>query len=81
MRLTYASPGAAEYYRRNKKFAGGTVLVKEVFGTDHAQMTTGDARDYKKDCVGCHILAKNRRLDLRKGLPSTSRQLGRNECR
>ena len=43
MHLTYASPGAAEYYRRNKKFADGTVLVKEVFGTDHAQMTTGDA--------------------------------------
>jgi hypothetical protein len=36
-------PGAADYYRRNKKFADGTVLVKEVFGTDHAQMTTGDA--------------------------------------
>ena len=43
MHLTYASPGAADYYRRNKKFADGTVLVKEVFGTDHARMTTGDA--------------------------------------
>jgi hypothetical protein len=43
MHLTYASPGAAESYRRNKKFADGTVLVKEAFGTDHAQMTTGDA--------------------------------------
>ena len=26
MHLTYASPGAADYYRRNKKFADGTVL-------------------------------------------------------
>jgi Cytochrome P460 len=43
MHYTYASPGAAEYYRKNKKFADGTVLVKEVFATDHAQMTTGDA--------------------------------------
>ena len=43
MHDTYASPGAAEYYRRNKKFADGTVLVKEVHGTDHAAMTTGDA--------------------------------------
>lgn len=42
MHATYASPGAAEYYRKNGKFADGTVLVKEVFGTDHAQMTTGD---------------------------------------
>ena len=43
MHFTYASPGAAAYYRKNGKFADGTVLVKEVFGTDHAQMTTGDA--------------------------------------
>jgi hypothetical protein len=43
MHYTYASPGTAEYYRKNGKFADGTVLVKEVFGTDHAQMTTGDA--------------------------------------
>jgi hypothetical protein len=43
MHMTYASPGTAEYYRKNGKFADGTVLVKEVLGTDHAQMTTGDA--------------------------------------
>jgi Cytochrome P460 len=40
---TYASPGTGENYRKTGKFADGTVLVKEVFGTDHAQMTTGDA--------------------------------------
>jgi hypothetical protein len=43
MHFTYASPGAAEYYRRNQKFADGAVLVKEINGTDHAQMTTGNA--------------------------------------
>lgn len=43
MHVTYGSPGAAEDYRKTGKFADGTVLVKEVFGTDHAQMTTGDA--------------------------------------
>src|SRR5215510_3193082 len=43
MHVTYASPGAAQYYRKNGKFEDGTVLVKEVFGTDHAAMTTGDA--------------------------------------
>src|SRR6476660_3739437 len=43
MHYTYASPGTAEYYRKTGKFADGTVLVKEVFGTDHSQMTTGDA--------------------------------------
>src|SRR5215471_15516820 len=37
MHYTYASPGTAEYYRQNKKFADGTVLVKEIMGTDHGQ--------------------------------------------
>jgi hypothetical protein len=41
--MTYASPGTAEYYRKNGKFADGTVLVKEVLGTDQAQLTTGNA--------------------------------------
>src|SRR5260370_9304841 len=43
MHYTYASPGTAEYYRKTGKFADGTVLVKEVLATDHAQMTTADA--------------------------------------
>src|SRR5258708_2664503 len=43
LHYTYASPGTAEYYRKTGKFADGAVLVKEVFATDHAQMTTGDA--------------------------------------
>jgi hypothetical protein len=43
MHLTYASPGSIEYYRKNGKFADGTALVKEVFGTDHTTLTTGDA--------------------------------------
>jgi hypothetical protein len=30
MHFTYASPGTAAYYRRNQKFADGTVLVKEI---------------------------------------------------
>jgi hypothetical protein len=42
MHYTYAPPGTAEYYRKNGKFADGTVLVKEVFDTDHGQMTTGE---------------------------------------
>ena len=38
MPYTYASPGSAEFYRNNKRFAGGTVLVKEVFATTHAHV-------------------------------------------
>lgn len=41
--VTYASPGTAAYYRKTGKFPDGAVLVKEVFGTDHARLTTGDA--------------------------------------
>src|SRR5499425_3372577 len=43
MHVTYASPGTAEYYRKNGKFADGTVLVKEILGRTPAQFTTGDA--------------------------------------
>lgn len=43
MHYTYASPGTAEFYRKNKRFEDGTVLVKEVLATTHAQLTTGDA--------------------------------------
>ncbi len=41
--VTYATPGTAAYYRKTGKFPDGAVLVKEVFGTDHAKLTTGDA--------------------------------------
>lgn len=43
MHMTYASPGTAEYYRKNGKFADGAVLVKEVLGSDHGRLTTGEA--------------------------------------
>src|SRR5882762_7267056 len=43
MHYTYATPGTAEFYRKNKRFADGTVLVKEVLATGHAPLTTGDA--------------------------------------
>jgi hypothetical protein len=44
MHVTYASPGTAAYYRKTGKFPDGAVLVKEIFLTDHAKMTTGDAQ-------------------------------------
>ena len=43
MHVTYASRGTAAYYRKTGKFPDGAVLVKEIFSTDHAQMTTGDS--------------------------------------
>jgi hypothetical protein len=117
MHYTYASPGAAEHYRKSGQFADGTVLVKEVLATSHAQLTTGDAHwatdpkvwfvmikdakgrfpgnplwadgwgwalfesdapdkqvatDYKKDCLGCHIPAKNTDRIYVQGYPALS---------
>jgi len=114
MHYTYASPGTAEAYRKTGRFPDGTVLVKEVFGTAHAQLTTGDAHwadatkvwfvmikddkgrfadnplwgdgwgwalfssdapdkqiatNYKKDCLGCHIPAKQTDWVYVKGYP------------
>ena len=43
MHVTYATPGTAEYYRKTGKFPDGAVLIKEIFGTDNAQLTTGDS--------------------------------------
>src|SRR5580704_12138003 len=36
MHVTYASPGTAANYRKTGKFPDGAVLVKEVFGAEHA---------------------------------------------
>jgi hypothetical protein len=58
MHYTYASPGSAEYYRKNGKFADGTVLVKQVFATDHAKMTTGDAH-WATDTIIWFIMMKD----------------------
>jgi hypothetical protein len=58
MHYTYASPGAAEYYRKNGKFADGTVLVKQVFATDHAKLTTGDAH-WATDTLIWFIMVKD----------------------
>jgi hypothetical protein len=58
MHYTYASPGAAEYYRKNGKFADGTVLVKQVFATDHAKMTTGDAH-WATDTIVWFVMMKD----------------------
>jgi hypothetical protein len=41
MHEVYASPGAIDAYRAAGHFPDGTVLVKEVFGTSTAAMTTG----------------------------------------
>lgn len=58
MHMTYASPGTAAAYRRTGKFPDGTVLVKEVSGTEHAQLTTGDA-NWASDTKVWFVLIKD----------------------
>lgn len=41
MHIVYASPGAADGYRRTGHFPDGAVIVKEVFAATTAPMTTG----------------------------------------
>ncbi|WP_050629776.1 cytochrome P460 family protein [Bradyrhizobium viridifuturi] len=41
LHVVYASPGAIDAYRKGKHFPDGTVLIKEVFKTETAEMTTG----------------------------------------
>src|SRR5215470_2256147 len=41
LHVVYASPGAIEAYRKGGHFPDTTVLVKEVFDTSTAQLTTG----------------------------------------
>jgi len=41
MHIVYASPAAAAVYQKTRKFPDGTVLVKEVYGTQTSDMTTG----------------------------------------
>ena len=62
MHVTYASPGAAEYYRKAGKFADGVVLVKEIYSTDHAELTTGTRIGQKGLCVVRHDQGYERAL-------------------
>jgi Cytochrome P460 len=41
LHAVYASPGVIAEYRKNGDFADGSVLVKEVYQAQTAQMTTG----------------------------------------
>jgi hypothetical protein len=41
LHVVYASPGTIAAYRKDRHFADGSVLVKEVFATDTQPMTTG----------------------------------------
>jgi hypothetical protein len=67
LHVVYASPGAIAAYRRSARFPDGTTLVKEVFQTATAEMTTGTVSRAAslqgwfvmvKDSVGRHAANK-----------------------
>ena len=110
----YASPAAIAAFRKAGRFPDGTVLVKEVYDTATASMTTGTvshvqtlkgwfvmvkdghdthagnplwgngwgwswfdadkptkttSTDFKKDCLGCHVPAKDTDWIYTQGYP------------
>lgn len=55
--MVYASPGAIAEFKKQGHFADGAVLVKEVFDTDTAGMTTGTV-SREKSLQGWFVLVK-----------------------
>jgi len=55
----YVSPGAIAAYRKTGRFPDGTVLVKEVFNTATANMTTGTV-SHADTLKGWFVMVKDR---------------------
>ncbi|MFA6115247.1 MAG: cytochrome P460 family protein [Sphingomonas sp.] len=58
MHIVYASPGAAAAYQKTRQFPDGTVLVKEVYETQTADMTTGTVSHAEK-LKGWFVMVKD----------------------
>jgi hypothetical protein len=56
--VVYASPGAIEAFRQRGAFPDGTVLVKEVYATTTAPMTTGTV-SHEQDLKGWFVMVKD----------------------
>ena len=59
--VVYASPGAAAAYRKNGRFADGSVLVKEVCETTTGAMTTGTV-SHAQALKGWFVLMKDSKI-------------------
>jgi len=58
LHVVYASPGTVTAYRRDGRFPGGAVLVKEVFQTATAGMTTGTV-SHAESLKGWFVMVKD----------------------
>jgi len=58
LHVVLASPGSVEGYRKDGRFADGTVLVKEVFETATKEMTTGTVSHSNK-LKGWFVMVKD----------------------
>ncbi len=58
LHVVLTSPGSLEAYRKDGRFADGTVLVKEVFETATKEMTTGTVSHAKK-LKGWFVMVKD----------------------
>ena len=59
LHVVYTQPESIEAYRRTGEFQDGAVLVKELFGTDTDDMTTGRV-SWAKRVTGWFIMIKDR---------------------
>jgi hypothetical protein len=64
----YASPGAAEGYLKTGHFEDGAVLVKEVFETKTADMTTGTV-SHADNLKGWFVMVRDARNSAHPGNP------------
>jgi hypothetical protein len=58
LHIVYASPGTIAAYRKDGRFADGAVLVKEVFETATAPMTTGTV-SHAQELKGWFVMVKD----------------------
>jgi cytochrome P460 len=58
LHVVYASPGAIASYRKDGRFPDGSVLVKEVYETSTAAMTTGTV-SHEQKLKGWFVMVKD----------------------
>src|SRR5215510_334060 len=58
LHIVYASPGTVAAYGKDGRFADGAVLVKEVFETGTAEMTTGTV-SHAETLKGWFVMVKD----------------------
>ena len=74
--IVYATPGTTAAYHASGRFPDGTVLIKEVYRTATAPMTTGTVshaqtlKGWFVNCLSCHVPAQETDWVYTSGYPA-----------